>query len=104
MVLTPPGTGREFVGDDPPYSRLFVVYNRKDPVTEQDIRDDFGQFGEVQDIFIVKERSTMEPKGDFRSYQSYYCSIRMFMYSGFVQVLLTLNSRRCPKLPSLWRI
>lgn len=64
MVLNPPGTGKDLVGDDPPYSRLFVVYNRKDPVSEQDIRDDFGQFGEIQDIFIVKDKSNGDPKGE----------------------------------------
>lgn len=62
MVLNPPG--KDAGADDPPYSRLFVVYNRKDPVTEAEIREDFSQYGNVQDIFIVKDRSNGEPKGE----------------------------------------
>lgn len=49
--------------DDPPYSRLFVVYNRKDPLTETELRNDFSQYGDIQDIFIVKDKSTGESKG-----------------------------------------
>lgn len=63
MVLHAPG--KEPVSDEPPYSRLFVVYNRKDPVTEEEIREDFCQYGDVQDIFLVKDRNTGEPKGRF---------------------------------------
>lgn len=53
------------VSDDPPYSRLFVVYNRKDPLTETELRNDFSQYGEVQDVFIVKDKSTGESKGTY---------------------------------------
>lgn len=60
MVLN---SSKDQMTDDPPYSRLFVVYNRNDPVTEAELRNDFSPFGDIQDIFIVKDKSTGDPKG-----------------------------------------
>ncbi|XP_065216135.1 RNA-binding protein 45-like [Planococcus citri] len=57
------GMKDHMVSDDPPYSRLFVVYNRKDPVSEAELRNDFGKYGEIQDVFIVKDRASGNAKG-----------------------------------------
>lgn len=53
------------MADDPPYSRLFVVYNRKDPLSEAELRNDFAPYGDVQDIFMVKDKGTGESKGTY---------------------------------------
>ncbi|KAM9365831.1 RNA-binding protein 45 [Pholidichthys leucotaenia] len=47
--------------DDPPNSRLFVVTNRS--ITEDDLRQSFSQFGDIQGIWLVKDKQTKEPKG-----------------------------------------
>lgn len=60
MVLN---AAKDQAADDPPYSRLFVVYNKKEQLTEAEIRADFSPYGDVQDIFIVKDRTSGEQKG-----------------------------------------
>ncbi|KAM6916669.1 RNA-binding protein 45 [Xenentodon cancila] len=47
--------------DDPPNSRLFLVTSRC--VTEDDLRDRFSRYGEVQGVWVVKDKQTKEPKG-----------------------------------------
>lgn len=60
MVLN---SHKDQMADDPPYSRLFVVYNRNDPVSDTELRNDFSPYGDIQDIFIVKDKSSGDPKG-----------------------------------------
>uniref|UniRef100_T1GEV3 RRM domain-containing protein n=1 Tax=Megaselia scalaris TaxID=36166 RepID=T1GEV3_MEGSC len=43
------------------YVRLFIVINKTE--TEEDIREEFGQYGTIDNISIVKDRSTGQPKG-----------------------------------------
>ena len=47
--------------DDPPNSRLFLVTSKC--ITEDNIRDHFSAFGEIQDIWLVKDKQTKEYKG-----------------------------------------
>ncbi|XP_031415040.1 RNA-binding protein 45 isoform X2 [Clupea harengus] len=47
--------------DDPPNSRLFLVTSKC--ITEDNIRDHFSAFGEIQDIWLVKDKQTKESKG-----------------------------------------
>ncbi|KAK3543727.1 hypothetical protein QTP70_027137 [Hemibagrus guttatus] len=47
--------------DDPPNSRLFLVTSKS--ITEDTIRERFSPFGEVQDIWVVKDKQTKESKG-----------------------------------------
>lgn len=47
--------------DDPPMSRLFVIHNKSN--TEQDFRDSFEKYGNVEDIWLLKDKSTGENKG-----------------------------------------
>ncbi|XP_037638989.1 RNA-binding protein 45 isoform X2 [Sebastes umbrosus] len=47
--------------DDPPNSRLFAVTSRS--ITEDDIRESFSVFGEVQGVWVVKDKQTKESKG-----------------------------------------
>lgn len=47
--------------DDPPNSRLFVVTSRS--ISEEELRDTFSIFGEIQGVWVVKDKQTKEPKG-----------------------------------------
>ncbi|MBN3300263.1 RBM45 protein, partial [Amia calva] len=47
--------------DDPPNSRLFLVTSKSTP--EEVIREHFSVFGEIQDIWVVKDKQTKESKG-----------------------------------------
>ncbi|KAM9305795.1 RNA-binding protein 45 [Gastrophryne carolinensis] len=47
--------------DDPPNSRLFLVVSRS--LSEDSIRDKFATFGEIQDIWVVRDKQTKESKG-----------------------------------------
>lgn len=49
--------------DDPPYSRLFIVGSKQ--LTEDDFRGAFSKFGEIEEIWVVKDRQTGERKGEF---------------------------------------
>ncbi|XP_075036646.1 RNA-binding protein 45 isoform X1 [Mixophyes fleayi] len=47
--------------DDPPNSRVFLVVSKS--VTEDMIRERFSVFGDIQDIWVVKDKHTKESKG-----------------------------------------
>lgn len=47
--------------DDPPNSRLFIVSSRT--VTEEQIRESFSPFGDIQGIWLVKDKATKESRG-----------------------------------------
>ncbi|KAG0713966.1 RNA-binding protein 45 [Chionoecetes opilio] len=47
--------------DDPPHSRLFIVCGKS--ITEEDFRESFSKHGTIEEIWVVKDRTTEEPKG-----------------------------------------
>lgn len=47
--------------DKPPFSRVFVVCSRSH--TDEEIRGAFEQYGEVEDVWVVKHKVTKESKG-----------------------------------------
>ncbi|XP_007888260.1 RNA-binding protein 45 isoform X2 [Callorhinchus milii] len=47
--------------DHPPNSRLFLVISKSTP--EEVIRDKFSYYGEVQDIWVVRDKQTKDHKG-----------------------------------------
>lgn len=47
--------------DVPPMSRLFVICNKSN--TEEDIRAAFEQFGEIEEVWVVRNKQTGENKG-----------------------------------------
>nr|XP_033800747.1 RNA-binding protein 45 [Geotrypetes seraphini]XP_033800748.1 RNA-binding protein 45 [Geotrypetes seraphini]XP_033800749.1 RNA-binding protein 45 [Geotrypetes seraphini]XP_033800750.1 RNA-binding protein 45 [Geotrypetes seraphini]XP_033800752.1 RNA-binding protein 45 [Geotrypetes seraphini]XP_033800753.1 RNA-binding protein 45 [Geotrypetes seraphini] len=47
--------------DDPPNSRVFLVISKS--ITEEQIRDRFSTFGDIQDIWVVKDKHSKESKG-----------------------------------------
>jgi len=47
--------------DEPPNSRLFVVTSRS--ITEDELRESFAVFGDIQGVWVVKDKQTKESKG-----------------------------------------
>ena len=52
---------REEQDDDPPMSRLFIICNKTN--TDEEFRESFSPFGTIEEIWIVKDKATGEPKG-----------------------------------------
>lgn len=57
------GEGSRNCSDEPPNSRLFIVCGKQ--LTEDDFRSAFSKFGEIEEIWVVKDRGTGERKGKF---------------------------------------
>lgn len=49
--------------NDPENSRIFVLYDKNHPISENEFKDMFGNFGEVKNIYIVKDRNSDSVKG-----------------------------------------
>lgn len=47
--------------DDPPNSRLFILCQKG--TTEQEFRDAFGKYGNIEDVWIIKDKRTNEDRG-----------------------------------------
>lgn len=47
--------------DDPPNSRLFIICSKS--LTEDDFRDAFAKFGTIEEVWIVRDRQSGDPKG-----------------------------------------
>ncbi|KAK7793770.1 hypothetical protein R5R35_000965 [Gryllus longicercus] len=47
--------------DDPPNSRLFIVCSKN--ITEDDFRTAFEKFGTIEEVWVVKDKTSGEPKG-----------------------------------------
>lgn len=50
--------------DEPPNSRLFIIGSKQ--LTEDDFRSAFAVFGNIEEIWVVKDRQTGERKGVFQ--------------------------------------
>ncbi|KAH8379999.1 hypothetical protein KR009_008484 [Drosophila setifemur] len=56
------GSGQDYSNDDdPPMSRLFIICNKAH--SEDDFREAFSPYGEIEDIWVVKDKHTQENKG-----------------------------------------
>ncbi|XP_013112541.2 RNA-binding protein 45 [Stomoxys calcitrans] len=55
------GRGGDSSGDEPPMSRLFIICNKAH--TEEDFREAFSKFGEIEDIWVVKDKHSGDNKG-----------------------------------------
>ena len=55
----PGGGGAKY--DDPPNSRLFIVCGKQ--ITEEQFREAFGVYGNIEEVWVLKDRVTGEPKG-----------------------------------------
>ncbi|KAL9700866.1 hypothetical protein quinque_004307 [Culex quinquefasciatus] len=47
--------------DIPPMSRLFIICSKS--VTEENLREHFSKFGEIEEVWIVKDRQSGDAKG-----------------------------------------
>ena len=47
--------------DDPPNSRLFIVCGKS--ITEDEFKEAFEVFGVIEEIWVLKDKVTNEPKG-----------------------------------------
>ncbi|XP_022187410.1 RNA-binding protein 45 [Nilaparvata lugens] len=50
-----------YKSDEPPHSRLFIVCSKN--VTKQHFEEAFEKFGHIEEIWIVKDKQTGDPKG-----------------------------------------
>lgn len=50
--------------DEPPNSRLFIVCSKQ--LTEEDFKEAFSRFGDIEEIWVVKDRTSGERKGNCR--------------------------------------
>lgn len=50
--------------DDPPMSRLFIICNKSN--TEEDFRSAFEKYGEIEEIWVVRDKHSGENKGKHR--------------------------------------
>jgi hypothetical protein len=48
--------------DEPPNSRLFIVCNKN--ITEEEFRSAFEKYGTIEEIWVVRDRNTGDPKGN----------------------------------------
>lgn len=49
--------------DCPQYSRIFVIFNKQDPLTESELTNLFSRFGNIEGIYIVNDKTTNLSKG-----------------------------------------
>lgn len=49
--------------DEPPMSRLFIICNKEN--NEAELRSCFENYGEIEDIWIVKDKRSGENKGKY---------------------------------------
>lgn len=55
------GRGASSAVEDPPMSRLFIICNKSN--TEEDFRKSFERFGDIEEIWVVKDKQTGDNKG-----------------------------------------
>jgi hypothetical protein len=48
--------------DEPPNSRLFLLCGRN--VSEEELRDAFASFGDIRELWIVKEKDSGQSRGE----------------------------------------
>lgn len=47
--------------DEPPNSRIFIISSKN--LEEDDFREAFSKYGNIEELWIVKDRNTGEKKG-----------------------------------------
>lgn len=79
---------KESKQDEPPNSRLFIVCGKS--VTEDDFREAFHKFGTIEEIWMVKDRTTGEPKGTKLSLYMLFPEtfLSYLLYLGFSSLCL----------------
>ncbi|XP_011495390.1 PREDICTED: RNA-binding protein 45 isoform X2 [Ceratosolen solmsi marchali] len=85
-----PGSDPRSKNDDPPNSRLFVICHKS--LEEEELRKAFEKFGKIEDIWVVKDRSTGENKG-----------VTYIKYSKTSEAAYALEEMNCKMLGSVGR-
>lgn len=49
--------------NEPENSRIFVLYDKNHPISENEFKEMFGNYGTVKNIYIVKDRNSDSVKG-----------------------------------------
>lgn len=49
--------------NEPENSRIFVLYDKNHPISENEFKELFGHFGSIKNIYIVKDRISDTVKG-----------------------------------------
>lgn len=49
--------------NEPENSRIFVLYDKNNPISENEFNEMFGNYGTVKNIYIVKDRNSDNVKG-----------------------------------------
>lgn len=49
--------------NEPENSRIFVLYDKNHPISENEFQEKFGNYGTVKNIYIVKDRNSDNVKG-----------------------------------------
>lgn len=61
-ILFPYGTMYKRSSDvNPPHSRLFIIGSKS--LTEKDYWDAFKEFGDIEEVWVVKDRNSGDNKG-----------------------------------------
>lgn len=100
---------RDGASDDPPMSRLFIICNKAN--SEDDFRSAFEQFGEIEEIWVVRDKHSGEnkgkPAGDLQhriacvccccSFNSLECEVQLKTRSNFHSCFASAMTRHVLK-------
>jgi len=64
----------------PPNSRLFIICGRG--IKEETFKETFEKYGEVEDIWVVKDKRTNEDKGKCIQCSTGFTNARVAIYLG----------------------
>jgi len=53
--------------NEPENSRIFILYDKNHPISENEFKELFGNYGSLKSIYIVKDRNSDSVKGKLKS-------------------------------------
>lgn len=69
----------------PPYSKLFVLHGKN--TSKTDLQEAFEKYGQIQDIWMVRDRESQELKGILNCQMFYNTTLNVFLISGLVDLI-----------------
>lgn len=85
--------------DDPPNSRLFIVGPKT--LVEEDFRKAFEEFGNIEEIWVVKDRNTGENKGNVCILVIWYVLIWNIKFVGVTYIKYSKTSAAARALETM---
>lgn len=85
--------------DEPPNSRLFIVCGKQ--LTEEDFRSAFSKYGEIEEIWVVKDRNTGERKGIPRRRKVYCITNSVIVCAGVTYIKYAKTSEAAAALEAM---